>query len=384
MPEIDPHRIERTYGRPEGRPKISTRNLERFFVKEKTLDEGGGRGAGGLNQGVYLVKHRKSSVRCVYKKIVDDETLEREILFLQALRHPNIVKYIDAFITEDTPKELGLYMEFCDCGSLQDLLDKYVSHNKAHPPPRGNPPALIPESFIWHVFHSMANALQYIHHGIRAGDHRDPPEPLSPHEWPIILHRDIKPDNIFFRTEPGQNDKALFYPHWPLTKSNPTRTDRPSSYPKVVLADFGIATAKHERDFEKISQIVGTSIWQPPEIPEWTARGEVWVIAAIALSMCRLLRHGPLELQPEQPADYNSRTPWKETADARKGIRDLGTGPAYSQEMDDLIWKCLRFTMGKRPLSYDLVVMIRDAEKELLGEHQIPLEPLPQWAFKRG
>lgn len=143
----------------------------------------------------------------------------------------------------------------------------------------------------------------------------------------------------------------------------------------------GVATAKHEKDFEKTSAVVGTTIWQPPEIPEWTARGEVWAIAAIALSMCRLLPHGPL--QPEPP-DYNSETPWDENAEARKGVRDLGTGPAYSQEMDDLFRKCLRFTMGKRPLSYDLVVMIRDAEKELLGEQQIPLEPLPRWAFKRG
>lgn len=235
MAEIDPHRIERTYGRPEGRPKISTRNLEHLFVKEKTLDEGGGRGVGGLNQGVYLVKHRKSGLRCVYKKLIEHETMEREILFLQVLRHPNVVNYVDAFITVDRPSELGLYMEFCDCGSLQDLLDKYISHNEAHP---NSPPAMIPESFIWHVFHSLANALQYLHHGIRAGDHRDPPEPLSGHKWPIILHRDIKPDNIFLRTERHPNSNDLFYPHWPLHDFNPTRAERPSSYPKVVLADF--------------------------------------------------------------------------------------------------------------------------------------------------
>lgn len=238
MAKLDPHRMERTYGRPEERPKIAQGNLEHLFIKQKTLDEGDGNGAGALNQGVYLVKHRKSGVRCVYKKIVEDKTLEREILFLQVLRHPNIVNYVDAFITEQRPKELGLYMEFCDCGSLQDLINKYVSYNKEHPPPPNGSPELIPESFIWHVFHSLANALQYIHHGIRAGDHRDPPEPAPRHIWPVILHRDIKPDNIFFRTARGQSDTALFYPHWPLQKVNPTQTKRPSSYPKVVLADF--------------------------------------------------------------------------------------------------------------------------------------------------
>lgn len=238
MAKIDPYRMERTYGRPAERPKISQCNLEHLFVKKKTLDEGEGRGPGALNQGVYLVKHRKSGVRCVYKKIAESEFLEREILFLQVLRHPNIVNYVDAFITEQRPKELGLYMEFCDCGSLQDLINKYVSYNKEHPPPPNGPQELIPESFIWHVFHSLANALQYIHHGICAGDHRDPPEPAPRHIWPVILHRDIKPDNIFFRTQRGQNDRALCYPHWPLQRFNPTQTERPSSYPKVVLADF--------------------------------------------------------------------------------------------------------------------------------------------------
>lgn len=234
MAEIDPHRIERSYGRPRGHPRISTCNLEHLFINEKTLDEGNGNGTGALNLGVYLVRHRKTNVRCVYKKIQENEVLEREILFLQVLKHPNIVKYVDAFISEGIPRGMGLYMEFCDGGSLQDLLNKYVSHNKADQPP----PALIPESFIWHVFHSLANALQYIHHGIRAGDHRDPPEPLPHHKWPIILHRDIKPDNIYFRIDHRPNNKTLFYPHWPWHEFNPTRTERPSSYPKVILADF--------------------------------------------------------------------------------------------------------------------------------------------------
>ena len=238
MSELDIWRIERQYGRPKGRPKISLSSLEQKYIKEKTLDEGEGRGTGALNQGVYLVKHRKSGVRCVFKKIVENESLEREILFLQVLRHQNIVEYLDAYITNDIPKELGLFMEFCDCGSLQDLLEKYVSHNEANPPEPSSEPARIPESFIWHVFHSLANALQYIHHGIRGEDHREPPEPLSAKKWPVILHRDIKPDNIFFQTVPGQNDRLLFYPHWPLQEFNPTPTDCPSSYPKVVLADF--------------------------------------------------------------------------------------------------------------------------------------------------
>lgn len=143
----------------------------------------------------------------------------------------------------------------------------------------------------------------------------------------------------------------------------------------------GVATAKNEEDFEDTDELVGTSIWQPPEIPEWTARGEVWVIAAISLSLCRQLPRGPL--QPEPPG-YNGREDWEESAEARRGIRDMGTGPAYSRQMEGLFQACLRFTMGKRPLSHELVVMIRKAEAETIGERKIPLQLMPPWAIKHG
>lgn len=143
----------------------------------------------------------------------------------------------------------------------------------------------------------------------------------------------------------------------------------------------GVATAKNELDFDDTSDVVGTVAWQPPEIPEWTARGEVWVVAAMVLSLCRILPHGPIK--PEPP-NYRGQKDWMETSDARKGIRDLGSGPAYSQELDDLLWQCLRFSIGKRPLSYELVTMIRKAEAETLGKQKIPLEALPQWALKHG
>lgn len=143
----------------------------------------------------------------------------------------------------------------------------------------------------------------------------------------------------------------------------------------------GLATAKYETDFGKNREIVGTPAWQPPEVPEWTSRGEVWVIAAICLSLCRLLPRGPIRPAPD---DYRGSVVWNETADARKGIRDMGTGPTYSQQMEDLIRNCLRFTRDNRPLSYELMVKIRKAEMETIGEQQIPIQPLPPWALKNG
>lgn len=226
----NPWRFEKTYGTPAGRSGISTVSLERRYDVEKTLDPGdpAAGGVGACNGGVFVVRNRKSGKRCVHKKIPSQHksVLEREILLLQVLRHPNIVGYVDAFITEHHPVRLGLYMEYCDLGSLQNLLDSYCSHY----------PAFVPESFVWHILHSLTSALQYLHHGIHATDHRDPPKPCDRRVWPIILHRDIKPDNIFLRSI--GDEKSLFYPHWPFGSSQAIKTRHPSSYPKIVLADF--------------------------------------------------------------------------------------------------------------------------------------------------
>lgn len=149
-----------------------------------------------------------------------------------------------------------------------------------------------------------------------------------------------------------------------------------------MVSEFqGVSTAKNEPDFKRDDEIIGTSIWQPPEIPKWTARGEVWAIAVICLSMCHLLPRGPIK---PAPPEYKGTVKWNETAEARKGIRDTGTGPAYSQQMEDLMWDCLRFRMLNRPLSYELVVKIRKAEVETIREQTIPIQPLPAWAFKDG
>ena len=150
----------------------------------------------------------------------------------------------------------------------------------------------------------------------------------------------------------------------------------------AALLIHGISNqAQHAWDSDQTTELVGTPNWQPPEIPEWTARGEIWVIAAISLSLCRLLPLGPLR---PKPAHVDSQTEWDQSADARRGIRDIGTGEAYSQVLEDMLWQCLRFKKMNRPLSYELVVKIRKAEMETLGQKKIKLLALPQWALKDG
>lgn len=70
---------------------------------------------------------------------------------------------------------------------------------------------ILPEAFLWHVFHSMVNALCYCCYGTnKQSSYRG--------GWDGIVHMDIKPENMLLAT-PDQTTHRL--------------------YPCVKLADFG-------------------------------------------------------------------------------------------------------------------------------------------------
>lgn len=226
-------RFRNYYPVPHGRPKISSSSLENNYRIEKVLDSGkGGPDAiGGCNNGVYLVRHRQSGKLRVEKRIPVEKglrslKLEREILLLEVLQHPNIMGFADAYIV---PRHMSLYMEYCDLGSLHTMIVRYLHHQQ--------PPSTVcvPEAFIWHILHSLASALQYLHWGIDKSDSKGPPGPKFAPNWYAVLHRDIKPDNILFRTV-APPPRSLLYPHWPCHKADPEGSR--GVYPKVVLADF--------------------------------------------------------------------------------------------------------------------------------------------------
>ena len=188
-------RFEKSYTLPKGRQRPSRESIEHHFRLIKRIKNGGG-----LNQGINIVQHKKMLPN-------DDQETEREILFLNVLKHPNIINYIDAYLPRaPSNKSASLYLEYCELGTLDDLIKKYAEHNKRYPGARAH----IPEPFIWHVLESMASALQYIHHGIGP----DGKQVELDKVWPCIVHRDIKPDNIFLRNSEN------------------------SYYPDIVVADF--------------------------------------------------------------------------------------------------------------------------------------------------
>ena len=89
---------------------------------------------------------------------------------MQRLDHPNIIKYLDAFIDEH---DLIIVFEWAEAGDLKRQLRK-AREKKVR----------FDERLVWRYFSQICSAIQYMHN-MR------------------VMHRDLKPANIFL-TAKGQ------------------------------------------------------------------------------------------------------------------------------------------------------------------------------------
>ncbi|KAF2710849.1 kinase-like protein [Pleomassaria siparia CBS 279.74] len=159
-------------------------------------------GQGGMNSGILVVKHRTTGDICVEKKFSGDmirgHLAQREISLHRKLDHENIVKFFECDFSQDGIRA-SMWLEWCHGGTLGDLVTRHRDAQQRVVVP-------IDEQFVWKVLMDVARALKYCHFGPRD----------SNRHWTPVIHKDLKPDNIFFS--------------W--------RTHDPW-YPRIKLGDFG-------------------------------------------------------------------------------------------------------------------------------------------------
>lgn len=160
-------------------------------------------------------------------------TAEVEVKVLSNMKHPYIVKYWESFCNDQL---LCIVMDYCEGGDLS----QYIAKCRRQRSP-------IPENQVVRWFTQMCLALKYMHEK-------------------NILHRDIKPQNVF------------------LTKKGN------SELPCAKIADFGIA--KVLKDAQTLAQsLVGTPYYFSPEICQkqpYACPSDVWAVGCVLYELCAL------------------------------------------------------------------------------------------------
>ncbi|KAL8870629.1 MAG: hypothetical protein Q9174_003371 [Haloplaca sp. 1 TL-2023] len=255
--------------------------------------------------------------------------------------HPNISKICHY---NHCLAEQQLWMPYCNGGDLYDLVRFYrISRGIGG----------IPEGFLWHTFIQLASACAYLHTGLL--DPKNPDEEPSK-SWHKVVHRDIKPDNVFLTMQPGQ------------------------TYPTIVLGDFGLATLQHTTCPPHAGIIRGTPVWQPPELPLHTAYSDIWSVGAII----HYLAHGepPIKKQPlydiRLPTDYETDGDVREVSD----VRTRG----YSKYLRECLAEFLDWEREKRPLG--LMGVLKAKAYRLLwtadGGEEVEMKEWKEWQANRG
>ncbi|KAJ8062595.1 hypothetical protein OCU04_009119 [Sclerotinia nivalis] len=367
---------------------INNKDIRDQYKIVHTIDSGDG-GLGGMNGGVHVVRLKATGALYVEKRFKKDalQTWKGkpglgvvEILITHRVKHGGLAGYINAFIAPDMvhPTSASLYLEFCNLGSLDDLIKCYAQRLGTRDEAR------VPERFVWHAIIGLCDALSYLWGGksfITNDKHRG----SGPEKgWKPILHRDMKPDNILMRS----------------------RSENTSKYPYLVISDFGLVTD----DYEQGCGACGTAcfwapelLWNPPAMTKQqlenfppnqyhTHESDLYSLGASIYNLCKptnvsihgvhwqgAFSHINIESYPNDPTKKDL---WFPSQKCRKSDLDIGT--FYSNYLRETIRKITAWKPNRRGAAHQLENTLLPTVKAAgYDEEEFSLsEALPVWAIK--
>ena len=246
-----------------------------------------GEGAYGVVKKVSLKENPETirAMKIIPKDMIaegESISLLNEIKILKKLEHPNIVKIYECFF--DEKHYIYIVSELCDQGDLLGKLTKLGSMS---------------ELVVKFLMGQILNAVSYLH------DNR-------------VFHGDIKLENIML---------------YKTSKQNGIRFTNDTTDYEVKLTDFGYSKFLKKKKHNKLSGIVGTSIYCSPEVIDnlYDERSDEW--------SCGVLMY--ILLCGEPP--FQGETEEEIFANVKKGYIDFSKKEfkIVSQNCIDLIKKLL-------------------------------------------
>ncbi|KAH6897821.1 kinase-like domain-containing protein [Coprinopsis sp. MPI-PUGE-AT-0042] len=245
----------------------------------------------------------------------DRKQIVAEVNILKDLQHEHIVRYHDRHVDRDAGI-LYIIMEYCGGGDLSTIIKQSAK--------QGRP---IQEDVIWNYFMQILLALCHCHHPNGTGTK------VEASRRPQILHRDLKPDNVF------------------LDESN-----------NVKLGDFGLSKALPHASFA--NTYVGTPYYMSPELMQekaYDSKSDIWSLGCLIY-----------ELAATKPPFHEAKTHNELSILIRNGrIPPLPRG--YSQALFGVIKAMLNLNPAMRPSAaqllqherLELVFKVAETEKML-------------------
>ncbi len=226
---------------------------------------------------------------------------EREFRSIQRLKHPNIIEVIDFGVDNGRPYFTMEVLSGCD---LRKYIDQ--TRNDGHGGPEGAPPFDEYVRRVAYIFHQITDALAVVH---AAG----------------LIHRDVKPENIFVKE---------------------------GKFPRAKLLDFG--HAKEEDSGQNLTvtgTVLGTAWYIPPEQAMGRTVGPAADLYAVGCILYEALVGRP-PFPGTTVMDMIMAHLQKEAPDAT--VAD----PRVPQELADLIRALMKKDPAERPASPQAVMEI--------------------------
>ncbi|PHJ21840.1 nima-related protein kinase nima1, partial [Cystoisospora suis] len=207
-------------------------------------------GAGRFGE-VFIIRHKATNAVLCWKLVFykglrekEKKQLVSEVNVMRELRHPNIVRYHDRIVCR-SKQCLYIVMEYCDAGDLAKQIEAAHKHHGG-----------IDQDRIVLVVVQLIHALAYCHEGVGQEKRR-------------VLHRDLKPCNIFLTSHPQYPDDA--------------------SRCIAKLGDFGLS--RHLNMHSMAHSCVGTPYYWSPELLEdgqktYNVKSDLWALGCVIYEMC--------------------------------------------------------------------------------------------------
>lgn len=186
----------------------------------------------------------------------EKQQLVSEVNILRELNHPHIVKYYDRIIDRENAK-IYIIMEYCEGGDLAQIIRRCRKQQDS-----------IAEDVIWRILSQITMGLYHCHRRQDAQKLNPQLSVTSDESTQKILHRDLKPGNIFLDAN-----------------SN------------VKIGDFGLARMMNQ-DSQFAYTHVGTPYYMSPEQineSKYNDKSDIWSLGCIIYELATL--HPPFQAQ---------------------------------------------------------------------------------------